>query len=387
MSHRLYFDYMATTPVDPSVAEVMQACLTIDGCFANPASVSHLLGQQALAKVETARDQVAALINADSSEIIWTSGATEADNLALIGAARFYQRKGKHIITLATEHKAVIDSCEYLKKEGFDVTYLKPKQNGLLDLSQLAQAIRPDTVLVSVMHVNNEIGVIQDLNAIAELIKAKGIIFHVDAAQSLGKIPIDVQKTKVDLMAFSAHKLYGPKGIGALYVRRQPRVRLQPLIYGGGHEQGLRSGTLATHQIAGFGEACRIAKHLLPQEMTKLAALRDQLWQGIKTIDQVVLNGDSEQRIPGNLNISFADVDGEALLYALSDLAVSTASACTSASIQPSYVLTALGVPDQLAHSSIRFSVGRFTREQDIEKAIELVRKQVTRLRQLAPDG
>jgi cysteine desulfurase len=381
----IFLDYSATTPVDPRVAEKMMACLTLDGNFGNPASRSHAYGWSAEEAVENARKQVADLINADPREIIWTSGATESNNLAIKGAAHFYQKKGKHIITVKTEHKAVLDSCRQLEREGFEVTYLDPEENGLLDLAKLEQTMREDTILVSVMHVNNEIGVIQDIAAIGELCRSRGIIFHVDGAQSAGKVEIDMQKMKVDLMSFSAHKIYGPKGIGALYVRRKPRVRLEAQMHGGGHERGMRSGTLPTHQIVGMGEAFRLAKEEMAADNERLMRLRQRLLDGIKDIEEVYINGDMEHRIPGNLNISFNFVEGESLMMALKDLAVSSGSACTSASLEPSYVLRAIGRNDELAHSSIRFTIGRFTTEEEIDYAIDLIHKNIEKLRELSP--
>jgi cysteine desulfurase len=381
----IYLDYSATTPVDPRVAEQMMHYLTLQGKFGNPASRSHKFGWEAEQAVEIAREQVAALINADSKEIIWTSGATESNNLAIKGIAHFYQKKGKHLITAKTEHKAVLDTCRALEKEGFEVTYLDPEPTGLIDLEKLAAAIRPDTILVSLMHVNNEIGVITDIAAVGQLTRSKGVYFHVDAAQSAGKIPIDLAQLQVDLMSFSAHKVYGPKGAGALYVRRKPKVRLEPMIHGGGHERGLRSGTLATHQCVGMGEAFRIAQLEMSDETIRLRQLRDKLWNGIKDMEQIFINGDLDQRIPGNLNISFNFVEGESLLMGLRDLAVSSGSACTSATLEPSYVLRALGRSDELAHSSIRFTLGRFTTEADIDYAIPLIREQVGKLRELSP--
>jgi cysteine desulfurase len=381
----IFLDYSATTPVDPRVAEKMMACLTLDGNFGNPASRSHAYGWNAEEAVENARKQVADLINADPREIIWTSGATESDNLAIKGAAHFYQKKGKHIITVKTEHKAVLDSCRQLEREGFEVTYMDPEDNGLLDLDKLEQAMRDDTILVSVMHVNNEIGVIQDIAAIGELCRSRGVIFHVDGAQSAGKVEIDMQKMKVDLMSFSAHKIYGPKGIGALYVRRKPRVRLEAQMHGGGHERGLRSGTLPTHQIVGMGEAFRLAREEMAADNARLVALRQRLLDGIKDIEEVYINGDMEHRIPGNLNISFNFVEGESLMMALKDLAVSSGSACTSASLEPSYVLRAIGRNDELAHSSIRFTIGRFTTEEEIDYTIDLIHKHIEKLRELSP--
>ncbi len=381
----IYLDYSATTPVDPRVAEQMMHHLTLQGKFGNPASRSHKFGWEAEHAVETAREQVAALIHADAKDIIWTSGATESNNLAIKGVAHFYQKKGKHLITAKTEHKAVLDTCRALEKEGFEVTYLDPEPNGLIDLEKLTAAMRPDTLLVSLMHVNNEIGVITDIAAIGELTRSKGIFFHVDAAQSAGKIPIDLEKMPVDLMSFSAHKIYGPKGAGALYVRRKPKVRLEPLLHGGGHERGLRSGTLATHQCVGMGEAFYIAQQEMVSEATRLKQLRDKLWDGIQDMEQIFINGDLAQRIPGNLNISFNFVEGESLLMGLRDLAVSSGSACTSATLEPSYVLRALGRSDELAHSSIRFTIGRFTTEADIDYAIPLIRDKVAKLRELSP--
>lgn len=379
----IYLDYAATTPVDPRVAKKMQDFLTLDGCFANPASNTHQYGLDAARAVELAREQVAALVNADPKEIIWTSGATESNNLALIGAAKFY--KGAHIITVKTEHKAVLDTCKYLESTGVRVTYLTPKKNGLLDLTGFENAIEPGTFLVSIMQVNNEIGVVQDIQAIGEICRKHKIIFHVDAAQSAGKLPIDLQILPVDLMSFSAHKIYGPKGIGALFVRRKPRVRLQPLIHGGGHEQGLRSGTLAPHQIVAMGEAFAIAKNELAMEIPRLQNLREKLWRKLAVLPDIYLNGDFVQAAPHILNVSFAGVDGTALLWAMKDLAVSTGSACTSADITPSYVLAALGVPNHLAHSTLRISIGRFTTEAEIDFAGEEIVRKVRWLRDLAP--
>jgi cysteine desulfurase len=371
--------------VDPRVAEQMMHYLTLQGKFGNPASRSHKFGWEAEQAVEIAREQVAALIKADAKDIIWTSGATESNNLAIKGIAHFYHKKGKHIVTAKTEHKAVLDTCRALEKEGFEVTYLDPEPNGLIDLEKLAAALRPDTILVSLMHVNNEIGVITDIAAIGQLTRSKGIFFHVDAAQSAGKIPIDLTQMQVDLMSFSAHKIYGPKGAGALYVRRKPKVRLEPLIHGGGHERGLRSGTLATHQCVGMGMAFEIAQQEMDSETRRLKQLRDKLWDGLKDMEQIFINGDLTQRIPGNLNISFNFVEGESLLMGLRDLAVSSGSACTSATLEPSYVLRALGRSDELAHSSIRFTLGRFTTEADIDYAIPLIREKVGKLRELSP--
>jgi len=381
----IYLDYSATTPVDPRVAEKMCAYLTPDGIFGNPASRSHAFGWAADEAVKQARAQVAGLINADPREIIWTSGATESDNLAIKGVAHFNRRKGKHIVTCKTEHKAVLDTCRQLEREGFEVTYLEPESNGLIDLAKLEAALRDDTILVSIMHVNNEIGVIQDIAAIGELTRERGIVFHVDAAQSAGKVPIDTQALKVDLMSFSAHKIYGPKGIGALYVRRKPRVRLEAQMHGGGHERGLRSGTLATHQIVGMGEAFHIAAEEMEEENRRIRRLRDRLWQGMQDMEEIYLNGDMEQRIAGNLNVSFNFIEGESLIMALKDIAVSSGSACTSASLEPSYVLRALGRSDELAHSSIRFTIGRFTTEEEIDYTVRLIRDKVAKLRELSP--
>jgi cysteine desulfurase len=381
----IYMDYAATTPMDPRVAEKMMQFLTPDGEFGNPASRSHTYGWTAEAAVEEARKQVAELVNANPKEIIWTSGATESDNLAIKGAAHFYSKKGKHIITSKTEHKAVLDSCRQLEREGFEVTYLDPEPTGLIDLTKLEAVMRDDTVLVSIMHVNNELGVIQDIAAIGELTRARGIIFHVDAAQSAGKVEIDLAALKVDLMSFSAHKIYGPKGMGALYVQRKPRVRLEAQTHGGGHERGMRSGTLATHQIVGMGEAFRIAKEDMEKDRQHIAALRDRLYDGVKDLEEVYVNGDMAHSIPGIFNISFNYVEGESLIMSLKDLAVSSGSACTSASLEPSYVLRALGRNDELAHSSIRFSMGRFTTQADIDYAITHVRDAIEKLRALSP--
>ncbi|CFR06805.1 cysteine desulfurase [Yersinia massiliensis] len=381
----IYLDYAATTPVDPRVAEKMMQYLTLDGIFGNPASRSHKFGWQAEEAVDIARNDIAALVGADPREIVFTSGATESDNLAIKGAANFYQKKGKHIITCKTEHKAVLDTCRQLEREGFEVTYLAPQPNGIIDLKQLEAAMREDTILVSIMHVNNEIGVVQDIAEIGEMCRSRGIIFHVDATQSVGKLPIDLSKLKVDLMSFSAHKVYGPMGIGALFVRRKPRIRIEAQQHGGGHERGMRSGTLPVHQIAGMGEAYRIAKEEMESEAARLRSLRLRLWNGLKDIEEVYLNGDLENGAPGILNVSFNYVEGESLIMALKDLAVSSGSACTSASLEPSYVLRALGMNDELAHSSIRFSLGRFTTEEEIDYAIALVRKSIGRLRDLSP--
>ncbi|MGT3786128.1 IscS subfamily cysteine desulfurase [Vibrio cholerae] len=381
----IYLDYSATCPVDPRVAEKMVQYMTMDGTFGNPASRSHRYGWQAEEAVDTAREQIAALLNADPREIVFTSGATESDNLAIKGVAHFYNKQGKHIITSKTEHKAVLDTMRQLEREGFEVTYLDPESNGLVHLAKLEAAMRDDTILVSIMHVNNEIGVVQDIAAIGELCRSRKVVFHVDAAQSAGKVAIDVQEMKVDLISLSAHKAYGPKGIGALYVRRKPRIRLEAQMHGGGHERGFRSGTLPTHQIVGMGEAFRIAKEELQQDYDHALKLRNRLLDGIKDMEAVTINGDLDQRVPHNLNVSFAFVEGESLLMALKDLAVSSGSACTSASLEPSYVLRALGLNDELAHSSIRFSFGRFTTEAEIDYAIELIRVAVDKLRAMSP--
>ncbi|WP_454785786.1 IscS subfamily cysteine desulfurase [Legionella sp. WA2024007413] len=381
----IYFDYMATTPVDPRVVDHMIRYLGPDGDYGNPSSVTHEYGRVAALAVEHARLQIADSIHASTQDIVFTSGATEANNLAIIGAAHFYKNKGKHVITMSTEHKAVLDSFSRLEKDGFEITYLPPEANGLLDIEKLNLALRPDTILVSVMHVNNEIGVIQDIESIGTLLRDKGIIFHVDAAQSAGKIPIDLTRLSVDLMALSAHKNYGPKGMGALYVRHKPRIRLQPQSFGGGHEGGLRSGTLPTHQIVGMGEAFALAELLREEEQARLLMYRQRLWNGIKHLPGIQINGDEQKRIAGNLNISFAGLDGDSLLLALSDLAVSTTSACSSASIQPSYVLKALGLSDELAQSTIRLSLGRFTKEAEVEHAISVICTQVTRLHEISP--
>ncbi|HEY1611975.1 MAG TPA: IscS subfamily cysteine desulfurase [Paraburkholderia sp.] len=379
----IYMDYSATTPMDPRVVDKMIPFLREQ--FGNPASRSHAYGWAAEQAVEEARENVAKLVNADPREIIWTSGATESDNLAIKGAAHFYKSKGKHIITVKTEHKAVLDTCRELEREGFELTYLNVKDDGLIDLDVFKAALRPDTILVSVMHVNNEIGVIQDIEAIGEICREKGIIFHVDAAQSTGKAPIDLQKLKVDLMSFSAHKTYGPKGIGALYVRRKPRVRIEAQIHGGGHERGMRSGTLAPHQIVGMGEAFRLAREEMATENERVRMLRDRLLRGLTEIEEVYVNGDMEKRVPHNLNISFNFVEGESLIMAVKDVAVSSGSACTSASLEPSYVLRALGRNDELAHSSIRFTVGRFTTEQEVDYVVNLLKSKIAKLRDLSP--
>jgi len=385
LSIPIYMDYSATTPVDERVAEKMCTYLTRQGLFGNPASRSHEFGWKAEAAVEQARADVAQLINANPKEIIWTSGATESDNLAIKGAAHFYQKKGKHIVTLKTEHKAVLDTCRQLEREGYEVTYLDPEPNGLLDLEKFAAALRDDTIVASIMHVNNEIGVIQDIAAIGEICRDRKIIFHVDAAQSAGKVEIDIEKLKVDLMSFSAHKVYGPKGIGALYVRRKPRVRLEAQMHGGGHERGLRSGTLPTHQIVGMGEAFRIAREEMAEDNARIRRLRDRLWNSLSDMEEVYLNGDMDHRIAGNLNVSFNFVEGESLIMALKDMAVSSGSACTSSSLEPSYVLRAIGRNDELAHSSIRFTIGRFTTVEEIDYVASLLREKVNKLRELSP--
>ena len=379
----IYLDYSATTPVDPRVADKMIPYLREQ--FGNPASRSHMYGWTAEKAVEDAREEVAKLVNADSREIIWTSGATESNNLAIKGAAQFYKTKGKHIITVKTEHKAVLDTFRELERQGFEATYLQPQDNGLVTVEQIAAAVRPDTILISVMLVNNEIGVIQPVPEIGEFCRSKGIIFHCDAAQATGKVAIDLESWKVDLMSFSAHKTYGPKGIGALYVRRKPRVRIEAQIHGGGHERGLRSGTLATHQIVGMGEAFRIAREEMDTEIERVKALRDRLAKGLLEIEEVYINGYMEHRVPHNLNVSFNFVEGESLIMAIKDIAVSSGSACTSASLEPSYVLRALGRSDELAHSSIRFTIGRFTTEEDIDFAVKLLKEKVGKLRELSP--
>ncbi len=381
----IYLDYSATTPVDERVAKAMMECLTVEGNYGNPASRSHSFGWSAEKAVENARKNIAALLNADPKEIVFTSGATESDNLAIKGAAHFYKKSGKHIITCKTEHKAVLDTCRQLEREGFEVTYLEPRSTGLIDLNELKAAIRDDTILVSIMHVNNEVGVIQDIKAIGEITREHKIIFHVDAAQSPGKVVIDLQDMKVDLMSLSAHKVYGPKGIGALYVRRKPRVRIEAQMHGGGHERGMRSGTLATHQIVGMGEAFRIAKEEMAADNERVLMLRNRLLNGVKDIEEIYINGDLERRIPGNLNVSFNFIEGESLIMALKDIAVSSGSACTSASLEPSYVLRALGRDDELAHSSIRFTIGRFTTTEEIDYAVGLIKNAVVKLRDLSP--
>jgi len=379
----IYLDYSATTPVDPRVAEKMIPYLVEK--FGNPASRSHAFGWEADEAVENARAEVAKLVNADAKEIVWTSGATESNNLAIKGAANFYAGKGKHIITVKTEHKAVLDTFRELERQGFEATYLDVQDNGLIDLDAFQAALRPDTILVSVMFVNNEIGVVQPIAEIGEICRSKGIIFHVDAAQATGKVDIDLEKLKVDLMSFSAHKTYGPKGIGALYVRRKPRVRLEAQMHGGGHERGFRSGTLPVHQIVGMGEAFRIAREEMAEENARIGKLRDKLLKGLQDIEATYVNGDLEHRVPHNLNMSFAYVEGESMIMAIKDLAVSSGSACTSASLEPSYVLRALGRDDELAHSSIRFSIGRFTTEEEIDYAIKLLHQKIGKLRELSP--
>ena len=385
MLNPTYMDYSATTPVDARVASKMAECLTTEGTFGNPASRSHTYGWQAEAAVDKARQQVADLVGADTKEIVWTSGATESNNLALKGIAHFYEKRGKHIITLKTEHKAVLDTCRQLEREGFEVTYLEPLQSGLLDLEEFKATIREDTILASFMHVNNEIGVIQDLTAIGNICREHKVFFHVDAAQSVGKLPINLSELPVDLMSFSAHKIYGPKGMGALYVSRKPRVRLEAQMHGGGHERGMRSGTLATHQIVGMGEAFAIAQEMMADEEVRTRGLRDRLYAGFSDMEEVKVNGDLTQRIGNNLNISFNYVEGESLMMAINGIAVSSGSACTSSSLEPSYVLRAIGLSDELSASSIRFSVGRFTTEEDVDAAIILVRQKVEKLRELSP--
>ncbi|MDG1206988.1 MAG: IscS subfamily cysteine desulfurase [Pseudomonadales bacterium] len=385
MSSPIYFDYAATTPVDPRVAQKMSDCLLAEGNFGNSASRSHKFGWEAEEAIEIARRQVADLINADPREIVWTSGATESDNLAIKGIAHFYQSRGKHIITSKIEHKAVLDSCRQLEREGFEVTYLEPDSKGIISPEVVNEAIREDTILVSLMHVNNEIGVITDIGAIGELCRSKKVFFHVDAAQSVGKVDIDVAAMKIDLLSSCAHKIYGPKGIGILYVSRKPRVRLEAQMHGGGHERGMRSGTLATHQIVGMGEAFRIAKEEMHAENDRIMALKQRLWDGLSDMEEVFINGSPEQRVPGNLNVSFNFVEGESLIMSLNDLAVSSGSACTSASLEPSYVLRALGLNDEMAHSSLRFSIGRFTTEENVDFAIGKIRAAVEKLRELSP--
>ena len=385
MTAPTYMDYSATTPVDHRVAEKMAECLSIEGTFGNPASRSHYYGWQAEAAVDKARKQVADLVGADPKEIVWTSGATESNNLALKGIAHFYKKRGNHIITLKTEHKAILDTCRQLEREGFEVTYMSPLPSGLLDIEELKATIREDTILASFMHVNNEIGVIQDLQVIGDICRERKVFFHVDASQSVGKLPINLTELPVDLMSFSAHKIYGPKGMGALYVSRKPRVRLEAQIHGGGHERGMRSGTLATHQIVGMGEAFAIAQEMMADEEVRTRRLRDRLYAGFSDMEEVKVNGDMEQRIGNNLNISFNYVEGESLMMAINGIAVSSGSACTSSSLEPSYVLRAIGLSDELSASSIRFSVGRFTTEEDVDAAITLVRQKVEKLRELSP--
>ena len=381
----IYFDYASTTPVDPRVVTKMQECLSLEGNYGNPASRSHEFGWKAEEAVEEARANVASLVNCDHREIVWTSGATESDNLAIKGAARFYKKKGNHIITSKLEHKAVLDSCRQLEREGFEVTYLDPDAKGIIQPEELLKNIKDETILVSLMHVNNEIGVINDIAKLGEITRENGLVFHVDAAQSTGKVSIDLTKLKVDLMSFSAHKTYGPKGVGALFVRRKPRVRLEAMIHGGGHERGMRSGTLPTHQIVGMGEAFRLAEEEMSSDNARISMLREKFWLGLKDIEEVHLNGHEEKRAAGFLNVSFNFIEGESLIMALKDIAVSSGSACTSASLEPSYVLRALGLKDELAHSSIRFALGRFTTEQEVNYTINLVKDSVTKLRELSP--
>ena len=379
----VYLDYSATTPVDPRVAQKMIPYLT--EMFGNPASRSHPYGWTAEQAVEEAREHVAALLGADSREIVWTSGATEGNNLAIKGAAMFYKDKGRHLITQKTEHKATLDTCRELERQGFEVTYLDPEPNGLVDLEKFRAAIRPDTIVASIMMVNNEIGVIQPIADMGEICRDKGVIFHCDAVQAAGKVEINLQTLKVDLLTVTAHKVYGPKGIGALYIRRKPRVRIEAQIHGGGHERGMRPGTLPTHQIVGMGEAFRIAKEEMVSENARIRVLRDRLWNGLKDMEEVHLNGDLEHRIPGNLNISFNFVEGESLIMAIKDVAVSSGSACTSASLEPSFVLRALGLSDELAHSSIRMTIGRFSTEEEIDFTIDLLKRKIAKLRELSP--
>ena len=385
MNLPIYLDYASTTPVDPAVADQMVEFLTPSGHFGNPASRSHMFGWQAEAAVEDARSDVAGLINADPREIVWTSGATEANNLAIKGCAHFNTRKGKHIITSKIEHKAVLDTCRQLEREGFEITYLNPDKHGLIQPQAIADALREDTTVVSIMHVNNELGTLNDIAAIGKLCRENKVFFHVDAAQSAGKTAIDVEAMQVDMMSFSAHKIYGPKGIGALYVRRKPRVRIEAQMHGGGHERGMRSGTLPTHQIVGMGAAFKLGAEVLAEESVRIKKLRTRLWEGVSDMQEVYLNGSSNQHVPGIINISFAYVEGESLIMALRDLAVSSGSACTSASLEPSYVLRALGLNDEMAHSSIRFSIGRYTSEKDVDDAIAKVRHAVEKLRELSP--
>ena len=381
----IYLDYSSTTPVDPRVAAKMSECLTKEGVFGNPASRSHSFGWESEKLIDEARGHVAKLIKANKKEIIWTSGATESDNLAIKGAAHFYKEKGNHLITLTTEHKAVLDTMRHLETEGFEVTYMNPKDNGLVDIDELKSLIKPTTTVISIMHVNNEIGVIQDLETIGKICRDNKIVFHVDAAQSPGKVDIDVDKYNIDLLSLSAHKVYGPKGIGALYVRRKPRIRLQPQMHGGGHERGFRSGTLPTHQVVGMGEAFKIAEEEMESDNKRISILRDKLWNGLNSIEEIYLNGDMKQRIPGNLNVSFNFVEGESLIMAIKDMAVSSGSACTSASLEPSYVLRALGRSDELAHSSLRISIGKYTTEEEIDYSVSLIKEAVAKLRELSP--
>ena len=381
----IYLDYSSTTPVDPRVAAKMSECLTKEGVFGNPASRSHSFGWESEKLIDEARGHVAKLIKANKKEIVWTSGATESDNLAIKGAAHFYKEKGNHLITLPTEHKAVLDTMRHLETEGFEVTYMNPKDNGLVDIDELKSLIKPTTTVISIMHVNNEIGVIQDLETIGKICRDNKIVFHVDAAQSPGKVDIDVDKYNIDLLSLSAHKVYGPKGIGALYVRRKPRIRLQPQMHGGGHERGFRSGTLPTHQVVGMGEAFKIAEEEMESDNKRISILRDKLWNGLNSIEEIYLNGDMKQRIPGNLNVSFNFVEGESLIMAIKDMAVSSGSACTSASLEPSYVLRALGRSDELAHSSLRISIGKYTTEEEIDYSVSLIKEAVAKLRELSP--
>ena len=381
----IYLDYSSTTPVDPRVAAKMSECLTKEGVFGNPASRSHSFGCESEKLIDEARGHVAKLIKANKKEIVWTSGATESDNLAIKGAAHFYKEKGNHLITLTTEHKAVLDTMRHLETEGFEVTYMNPKDNGLVDIDELKSLIKPTTTVISIMHVNNEIGVIQDLETIGKICRDNKIVFHVDAAQSPGKVDIDVDKYNIDLLSLSAHKVYGPKGIGALYVRRKPRIRLQPQMHGGGHERGFRSGTLPTHQVVGMGEAFKIAEEEMESDNKRISILRDKLWNGLNSIEEIYLNGDMKQRIPGNLNVSFNFVEGESLIMAIKDMAVSSGSACTSASLEPSYVLRALGRSDELAHSSLRISIGKYTTEEEIDYSVSLIKEAVAKLRELSP--
>ena len=381
----IYLDYSSTTPVDPRVAAKMSECLTKEGVFGNPASRSHSFGWESEKLIDEARGHVAKLIKANKKEIVWTSGATESDNLAIKGAAHFYKEKGNHLITLTTEHKAVLDTMRHLETEGFEVTYMNPKDNGLVDIDELKSLIKPTTTVISIMHVNNEIGVIQDLETIGKICRDNKIVFHVDAAQSPGKVDIDVDKYNIDLLSLSAHKVYGPKGIGALYVRRKPRIRLQPQMHGGGHERGFRSGTLPTHQVVGMGEAFKIAEEEMESDYKRISILRDKLWNGLNSIEEIYLNGDMKQRIPGNLNVSFNFVEGESLIMAIKNMAVSSGSACTSASLEPSYVLRALGRSDELAHSSLRISIGKYTTEEEIDYSVSLIKEAVAKLRELSP--